>query len=105
MYEVQGTLTCPPTPPHPTPPHNRDIQKRAFYGNGFRSAGINMYKPSSMGKLLVGFITGFDGINHGLQDGNPWTILDGPKKGASRPLAEVILEASVQRQTLLEMCL
>ena len=21
MYEVQGTLTCPPTPPHPTPPH------------------------------------------------------------------------------------
>ena len=46
MYEVQGTLTCPPTPPHPTPPHptpphNRDIQKRAFYGNGFRSAGIN----------------------------------------------------------------
>ena len=39
MYEVQGTLTCPP--PHPSPPHNRDIQKRAFYGNGFRSAGIN----------------------------------------------------------------
>ena len=88
MYEVQGTLTCPPTPPHPTPPqptpphpissvatcnvvndprdlssvaifharstrnvnispptppHNRDIQKRAFYGNGFRSAGKNIY--------------------------------------------------------------
>ena len=38
MYEVQGTLTCPPTPPH-----NRDIQKRAFYGNGFRSAGINIH--------------------------------------------------------------
>ena len=29
--------------PPPTPPHNRDIQKRAFYGNGFRSAGINMW--------------------------------------------------------------
>ena len=41
IYEVQGTLTCPP--PHPTPPHNRDIQKRAFYGNGFRSAGIYIY--------------------------------------------------------------
>ena len=29
--------------PPPTPPHNRDIQKRAFYGNGFRSAGIYIY--------------------------------------------------------------
>ena len=34
-------------PPHPTPPHNRDIQKRAFYGNGFRSAGIIKYMALS----------------------------------------------------------
>ena len=42
MYEVPGTLTS-PTPPHPTPPQNSDIQKRAFYERGFRSAGINIY--------------------------------------------------------------
>ena len=40
LYEVQGTLTC-----APTPRHNRDIKKRAFYGNGFRSAGTNMQRP------------------------------------------------------------
>jgi len=38
MYEVQGTLTSPTTPPHPQP-QNSDIQKRAFYERGFRSAG------------------------------------------------------------------
>ena len=31
MYEVQGTLTCPPTPPHPTPTptHTRDLSSVA----------------------------------------------------------------------------
>ena len=43
IYHVRSTRNV-NMPPHPTPPHNRDIQKRAFYGNGFRSAGINMNK-------------------------------------------------------------
>ena len=29
MYEVQGTLTCPPTPPHPNPKTKSNTQKRS----------------------------------------------------------------------------
>ena len=42
IYHVRSTRNV-NMPPHPTPPHNRDIQKRAFYGNGFRSADIYIY--------------------------------------------------------------
>ena len=42
IYHVRSTRNV-NMPPHPTQPHNRDIQKRAFYGNSSRSAGINIY--------------------------------------------------------------
>ena len=41
IYHVRSTRNV--NMPPPPPPHNRDIQKRAFYGHGFRSAGKNNY--------------------------------------------------------------
>ena len=44
IYHVRSTRNV-NMPPHPTPLHPTIaiFKKRAFYGNGFRSAGINMY--------------------------------------------------------------
>ena len=43
MHEVQGTLTCPPTPPHPNPKKKRAIRKKeAKRTYGFPAVGIYM---------------------------------------------------------------
>ena len=53
MYEVQGTLTCPPTPPHPTPPHPTPQSRYSKTCVLRERFSVRRHKQECMGYLSV----------------------------------------------------